>query len=79
MDLMFDSVEAILFDLDGTLLRVSIDFEQMKQQMLHLTAAYRVHDARLRELDILAIVSESITRLKQAGRRDDAYGPDTPS
>jgi HAD superfamily hydrolase (TIGR01549 family) len=69
---MFDSVEAILFDLDGTLLRVSIDFEQMKQQMLHLAEAYRVHDASLRDLDILAIVGESITRLKRAGRHDDA-------
>src|SRR5579872_7160645 len=55
--------DAVLFDFDGTLVRVEIDFPKMKDVVLGLAREYGVYDERLQDLDILGIVESCILAL----------------
>jgi phosphoglycolate phosphatase len=66
------AVDAVLFDLDGTLVETNIDFPLMKQRMLALAAEQGVDAGALSGLDILAIVEAVSRSLIRRGRHDEA-------
>jgi len=70
---LLDPVDAVLFDLDGTLVETNIDFPLMKREMLALSARYGLDTAGLVGLDILAIVDAAAGMLRSAGRHEDAH------
>lgn len=55
--------QAVLFDLDGTLVETDIDFTAMKRGVLELAARYGQRDPSLQQLDILGVVRESAGQL----------------
>lgn len=56
MKRLFDNVDAVLFDLDGTLVETNIDFPLMKREMLRIAALAGVPEEELLSYDILGIV-----------------------
>ncbi len=72
MENPFLGIEAVLFDLDGTLVETHIDFPLMKREMLQLAAAYDVPSEFFVECDILAVVESARTSLIDLGRTDDS-------
>jgi phosphoglycolate phosphatase len=56
MKQVLDGLEAVLFDLDGTLVETNIDFSLMKREMLALADRLGVDSKPARDMDILAIV-----------------------
>lgn len=56
MERLFENVDAVLFDLDGTLVETGIDFPLMRREMLRLAAEAGVHEDDLPNKDILGIV-----------------------
>jgi phosphoglycolate phosphatase len=56
MNHLFTDFDAVLFDLDGTLVETNIDFPLMKREMLNLATSCGVSVSQLAGLDILAIV-----------------------
>jgi phosphoglycolate phosphatase len=64
-------VEAVLFDLDGTLVETSIDFALMRREMLALAAAHGLDPEPMALLDILAIVDHSAETLARQDRPDE--------
>ncbi len=67
----FLNAEAVLFDLDGTLVETHIDFPFMKDEMLGLVERFGVDSASVQPLDILSIVEESRNHLVRHGRAED--------
>ena len=59
-------LQAVLFDLDGTLIASEIDFAAMKRGVLEIAARHGVSDATLVALDILGVIKESAGRLDAA-------------
>lgn len=53
---IFADVDAVLFDLDGTLVETNIDFTSMKREMIDLAERYGVPQDDLLGRDILAII-----------------------
>lgn len=60
-------VEAVLFDLDGTLVETNIDFPLMKRTVVALAAEEGVETDGLDGMDILAAVEEAAGRLRARG------------
>jgi phosphoglycolate phosphatase len=56
MDHLFSNIDAVLFDLDGTLVETNIDFSLMKREMISLAVDSGLPASDLAPLDILAIV-----------------------
>ena len=52
-------VDAVLFDLDGTLVETNIDFPLMKREVLALAARHGLDTGGLVELDILGVVERA--------------------
>ena len=67
MKRVLEGVEAVLFDLDGTLVETNIDFPRMKREMLALANKYGVDSAAARSLDILGVVTLIEESLRQRG------------
>ena len=74
MNPTFTSLDAALFDLDGTLVRTFIDFPGMRRAVEELAADYRVGAAVTGETDVLEIVAKAANALgepqKTSLRRD---------
>lgn len=68
-----EPIDAVLFDLDGTLVETSIDFALMHREMLSLSALYGLDTQPLASLDILAIVDWSVHLLSSEGRHTEAW------
>lgn len=56
MKRLFENVDAVLFDLDGTLVETNIDFPLMRSEMLRIVAEAGVPERVIPNLDILGIV-----------------------
>ncbi len=65
-------VDAVLFDLDGTLVETNIDFPLMKREALALAARHGLDTSGLAGLDILGIVDAAVRTLVFRGRHEDA-------
>jgi len=71
MNHLLSNLDAVLFDLDGTLVETNIDFPLMKRKMIRLAGHYGLSPSELAGLDILAIVERMAQRAgEQQG--DDA-------
>jgi len=66
------TIEAVLFDLDGTLVETNIDFPLMKREVLRIAGAFGASPEQLVGLDILGVVSRTIYLLRSHGRHADA-------
>lgn len=56
MKRLFENVEAVLFDLDGTLVETNIDFPLMRTEMLRMAVEAGISEQNLPDMDILGIV-----------------------
>jgi len=66
------AVDAVLFDLDGTLVETNIDFPLMKREMTALAVEAGVPAGELQGLDILATLARAVDTLVTNGRPTDA-------
>lgn len=66
------AVDAVLFDLDGTLVETNIDFALMRREVTALAAEAGVDVDELRGLDILATLARAVETLITGGRPTDA-------
>ena len=53
---LFENIDSVLFDLDGTLVETNIDFDLMRHEMFSLAAQAGLRESDLPNLDILGIV-----------------------
>lgn len=53
---MFESVRAVLFDLDGTLLRQTIDFDRMREEVLCLVGRFGLEPEPYRAMHVLELI-----------------------
>jgi len=78
---LFDSVRAVLFDLDGTLIEPSIDFDEMRQRVLDIAAGYGLETGPLQGMHVLELVSKAVAALSDGdgdgGSEADAFVADT--
>ncbi|MDO8588210.1 MAG: hypothetical protein Q7T82_14375 [Armatimonadota bacterium] len=68
-------LDAVLFDLDGTLVETNIDFALMREEMLAVAGEFGVAPESARAMDILAIVEYVCDTLNVRGlteRADEA-------
>lgn len=65
-------VDAVLFDLDGTLVETNIDFPQMKREVIALAAEYGLDTTGMFKMDILAVVDATAQALTSQGRLNEA-------
>lgn len=72
MKQLLTGVEAVLFDLDGTLVETNIDFPLMKSEMLALAQQFGVDPAPAKSMDILAIVQHVAETLQARGEAQQA-------
>ncbi len=60
---MFDSVRAILFDFDGTLIQQSIDFDFMRRVVLDIASGYGVATEPLVTMSVLELIDRATDEL----------------
>ncbi|MDH7601776.1 MAG: HAD-IA family hydrolase [Armatimonadota bacterium] len=63
-------MEALLFDLDGTLVETNIDFPLMKREVLRLASNAGLESANLKDLDILSIIEHAAQHLRASGSHE---------
>lgn len=61
-----DSVRAIVFDFDGTLARLNIDFSNMRSSVRNLMSAYRVPEAASAALPVLEMIDAAEGYLRES-------------
>lgn len=66
----FAGVAAVVFDFDGTLARLTIDFELMRREVLALASTHRADPSGLERLYVLELVEAAAARV--AAARGDA-------
>ena len=66
MNHLFSDLEAVLFDLDGTLVETNIDFPLMKREMIRFANDQGLSSSDLAGLDILAIVDRMTHHVRHA-------------
>lgn len=64
---LFRPAEAVLFDLDGTLVETRLDFSAMKAALLALVSSFGLPTAYLASLDMLSIIEHAASDLAPAG------------
>lgn len=64
---IFTGVEAVLFDLDGTLVDTNINFPAMKRAVLHHAQQAGASTANIEDFDILSIVDQAGRQLPCSG------------
>jgi len=69
---LIETVDAVLFDLDGTLVETDIDFPLMKRRMLELAAKEGIDTKKLSSMDILGIVDSAYSTLISWGLHESA-------
>lgn len=57
-------VDTVIFDFDGTLAKLNIDFDQMRREIGELIARYGIDQRRLRHRYVLEIINETIEILR---------------
>lgn len=67
MHAIFSGAQAVLFDLDGTLVETDIDFAKLREATLALIAEYGVDTLPLQSLDVLGAIEQAMERLRLAG------------
>lgn len=70
MHAIFHHAQAVLFDLDGTLVETGIDFSRLRSATLQLIAEYGVDTLPLQGLDALGAVEQAVDTLRLQGRED---------
>jgi phosphoglycolate phosphatase len=70
MHAIFRNAQAVLFDLDGTLVETDIDFSKLREATLQLIAEYGVDTLPLQEIDALGAVERAVEALRVQGRED---------
>jgi len=70
MEHLFSGLDAVLFDLDGTLVETDIDFPLMKREMIRFAADHGLSSEELAGLDILAITDSLASHVR--GTRGEA-------
>lgn len=65
---LLSAVDAVLFDLDGTLVDTNIDFSLMKRRMLELADECGMDTGPLAGLDILAVIGSAVDFLRSRGQ-----------
>jgi phosphoglycolate phosphatase len=65
------TIETVIFDYDGTLVQLNIDFDLMRQGIERLMATHRIAPGTLRESYILEMIAEASGRIS---RRDPSLG-----
>ncbi|MCX8052921.1 MAG: HAD-IA family hydrolase [Armatimonadetes bacterium] len=65
-------IDAVLFDLDGTLVETNIDFPLMRRKVFELIARGGLDTKDFAELDILAMVDTAVNRLTSQGLSERA-------
>ena len=60
---MFNSVQALLFDFDGTLVRPSIDFDEMRTRVLDVVASFGVGTHPLERMHVLELIARVTAEL----------------
>lgn len=73
MDRLFTNLQAVLFDLDGTLVETNIDFSFMKQIMVDLGMDHGLLKEDIINLDILAIVERTVSHVEKTSGSSAAY------
>jgi phosphoglycolate phosphatase len=58
-------IRAVIFDFDGTLAVLNIDFSEMREQVFELMRKYGVHEEKIEERYLLEIVDEVVQILNQ--------------
>ncbi len=69
---LLEQVEALLFDLDGTLVETNIDFPRMKREVLNLAQMAGLDNNELERLDILSIIDHGDNLLRKSGLAQQA-------
>jgi len=69
----FENIDAVLFDLDGTLVETDIDFSLMRREMWALAERHGISTDEVQGLDILAIIDFVVARLNNAQIRQEAF------
>ncbi len=69
---LLKAVDAVLFDLDGTLVETNIDFALMKREMVALAAEAGLPADEVQGLDILGALARTVESLAAEGRTSDA-------
>jgi len=69
---LLNSVEAVLFDLDGTLVETNIDFPLMKREVVALAVEAGMQANDVQRLDILGVLARAADFLTNVGRPDEA-------
>lgn len=64
---LLTEVDAVLFDLDGTLVETNIDFALMKRKMVALAVEVGMSDGDVADLDILGVVHSTVSFLADKG------------
>jgi phosphoglycolate phosphatase len=58
-------IRAVIFDFDGTLAVLNIDFSEMREQVFELMRKYGVHEEKIEERYLLEIIDEVVQILNQ--------------
>jgi len=61
----FCGIRAVVFDFDGTLAFLNIDFSGMRERVFHLIRKYRVVEEKIEERYVLEIIDEVVQMLSQ--------------
>lgn len=67
---MFDAARAVLFDLDGTLIRQTIDFEEMRRDVLGVARRFGLRPSA--EVPVLELIERAVIELEA---REAGAGP----
>lgn len=71
--LKFQNIRAIIFDFDGTLALLNIDFSSMREQVFNLVKQVGIRESRVREKYLLEIIDEVYEILRKE-KPSDAEG-----
>jgi phosphoglycolate phosphatase len=62
---LFRGIRAVVFDFDGTLAVLNIDFSEMREQVFELMKKYGVNEEKIEERYLLEIIDEVVQILSQ--------------
>jgi phosphoglycolate phosphatase len=62
---LFHGIRAVVFDFDGTLAVLNIDFSEMREQVFELMRKYGVNEEKIEERYLLEIIDEVVQILSQ--------------
>jgi phosphoglycolate phosphatase len=65
-------MEAVIFDYDGTLVQLNIDFGAMRQDVENSLGAYGIEPEELKEFYILEMIHEAAGRISEKSRSEGA-------